>query len=109
MIIHRPHRGGLDEAMAEAREFNSLKECLLTLIKEFNQEYLFEITLDDIVITPYGKGDERIGWHDLFMICCVPYDRVNDKDGYLKYYGDKYNHPLQLFGFISTDYENKTN
>lgn len=28
MIIHRPHRGGLNEAMKEARQFISLGECM---------------------------------------------------------------------------------
>ena len=105
MIIHRPHRGGLAESMAEAREFNSLGECLINLIEEFNQEYPFEVTLDDVIIKPYGNGDKRVGWHDSFMICCVPYSLVNDKNGYITYFGDKYEHPLELFGFFSTDYD----
>ena len=105
MVIHRPHRGSLDAAMAEAREFKSLKECLETLIKEHNMKARnFTVSINDICIMSYGQ-DERVGWRDMFIICCVPYSEVKDKKGYLTYYGDKYDHPLQLFGFISTDYE----
>ena len=103
-IIHRPHRGTLKEAINEAREFSSLGECLQTLINEFNNsQILFHIKIEDIIIIPYGK-DMRVGWKDNFMICCVPYNRVSDKKGYIAYYGDKYDNPLQLFGTFSTDY-----
>ena len=107
MIIHRPHRGGLEKSMAEAREFNSLGECINTLISEFNSNYgdCFEVTPEDICICPYGEGDNRIGWKDLFMICCVPYNIVNDKEGYERYFGGRSNCPQQFFGFISTDYK----
>jgi hypothetical protein len=106
MIIHRPHRGGLNEAMKETRQFTSLGECINTLIQEHNNSHpFFKLSESDIYLIPYGlNGDDRIGWKDTFMICCAPYDLVKDRRGYELYYGGKYNHPLQLFGFISTDF-----
>jgi len=102
MILHRPHRGSLAESMKEAREFTSLKECIETLIKEHNELCpVFNVTMEDIVIAPYGS-DDRVGWDDMFMICCVPYFEVRDKDGYIKFYGGQYNHNLQLFGMFTT-------
>lgn len=106
MIMHRPHRSTLDASMKEMREFESLYECLETLIAEHNGKYPFQLTMGDIVIAPYGH-DERVGWHDMFLICCVPYNAVNDKEGYEIYYGGKYDHPLQLFGMFTTNYERR--
>ena len=105
MIIHRPHRGGLIEAMNEAREFKSLGDCIKTLIQEHNKKGIFHIYEKDVYLIPYGlEGDDRIGWEDEFMICCAPYSLVKDKRGYELYYGGRYEHPLQLFGFVSTNY-----
>lgn len=106
MIIHRPHRGGLNESMKEARQFTSLGECINTLIQEHNNSHSFQVTENDIYLIPYGlNGDDRIGWKDVFMICCAPYDLVKDQRGYELYYGGKYNHPIQLFGFVSTNFK----
>lgn len=108
MIIHRPHRGGLYEAMAESREFKSLKECLETLIEEFNEKHsgLFTITTNDICIMPYGD-DKRVCWNDMFVICIVPYSMVKDKKGYERFFTKTYDIPLHFLGFISTDYDKK--
>ena len=106
MIMHRPHRGGLSEAIKEAREFESLGECINTLIQEHNSLYSFQVVDSDIYLIPYDlNGDNRIGWKDVFMICCAPYSLVKDKHGYELYYGGRYEHPIQLFGFISTNYK----
>lgn len=106
MIMHRPHRGGLIESMHESREFKSLKECLETLIEEFNKKHsdIFTITTNDICIMPYGD-DKRVCWNDMFMICIVPYSMVKDKKGYELFFNGIYDHLLQLFGFFTTDYE----
>ena len=104
-IIYRPHRGTLEEAMKESKEFSSLGECLQVLIDDFNNsQTLFHVNINDIVIIPYGDNDMRVGWKDYFMICCVPYNIVSDKKGYIAYYGYQWDHPLQLFGTFSTDY-----
>lgn len=106
MIMHRPHRVGLIESMQEAREFKSLKECLDTLVLEFNERNseIFTITTNDICIQQY-YSDERVCWHDMFIICILPYSIVKDKDGYERFFNGKYEHTLQLLGFFTTDYE----
>ena len=78
MIIHRPHRGSLDNAMSEAREFASLKECLNTLIEEFNYSFghIFNISIEDLCIEFYSDKDSRIDWYDVFIICIKPYKDV---------------------------------
>ena len=107
MVIHRPHRGGLSEAMAEKREFDSIEECINTLIKEFNAKYsyIFHLIRDDICVLPYDDYDERIGWRNVKIICCVSYDSVHDKKGYESFFGGKYYNPQQIFGFVSSDYK----
>lgn len=70
MIIHSLHRGELEQSIAETREFNSLKECLSILIEEHNKCMSFKITMDDIYIVPYGDGDNRVGWNDIYNLLC---------------------------------------
>ena len=65
MIIYRPHRGSLDEAMKECKEFETVDE-----MKEFiSREWcaLFGAQLfrpDEIVIGQDTIEDSRIGWKD---------------------------------------------
>lgn len=37
MVIYRPHRGGLKEAMAEAKEFNSIDEMKRYICDKHNR------------------------------------------------------------------------
>lgn len=106
MILHRPHRGGLAEAMKEMREFESLGELIDTIVAEHNYSIdWFQITPDDLCIIKYGNGDDRIGWEDVFMICMKPYNSVNDKEGYFNYWHGKYDHELQFGGFFTTKWK----
>ncbi len=58
-VLFRPHRGGLDEAMAETREVH----CLEDLLELLNGDpYLTPATLSNTRIDSYGF-DARIGWH----------------------------------------------
>ena len=63
-IIFRPQRGGLSEAMEEAKEFDSISEmksyCVAECGKAFNEN---EITIE------YYCYDERIDWET--FICCT--------------------------------------
>ena len=64
-IIWRPHRGGLDAAMREAKEFNDIEEMKDYLVN------LFRTTLEreDIVIDERVSDDDRIGWKNVHMVC----------------------------------------
>lgn len=106
MIIFRPHRGNLDVAMKEAKEFSSLKELLSFVITEHNKTVpFFQIGTNDLSIKLYSTGDNRIGWKDVFIISFESYNNIYDKIGYHKYFnGEEYNHPCGVLGFFSTDY-----
>ena len=57
MVIFRPHRGGLIEAMEEAKEFNSLKEMLEYIVESHNNGFsgnYFKINIRDLHIEYYG-------------------------------------------------------
>ena len=61
-ILYRPQRATLDEAMAEVKEFGSLKECFEYIIAELDGE----VKLDDIYLSYYCY-DERIDW-DTYLV-----------------------------------------
>ena len=91
MIIYRPHRGSLIDAMAEAKEFNNEQEM---------KEYIAEqwdgyISVEDIVIIDNPQNDERIGWKDTRYVCSK---RFGEQDNI-----EKYGVP-QCIGMCATDY-----
>lgn len=105
MIIYRPHRGALAEAMAEAKEFETEEEMKRYIYAD-HKAYFAELgrlnapfEIDDIVIDKEdAHEDERIGWHDTMYVCVK---RYGDKD-YIKLYGTP-----QCIGMCATDYERK--
>ena len=68
-ILYRPHRGGLDDAMRELREFNSIEEMLDYVYKE--ELFGDEKSIEDIVYEEYGSdsSDYRIGWKTTYIVC----------------------------------------
>ncbi len=100
MIIFRPHRRTLDEAMAEAKEFDSVEEMKKHIVKLWNEGWsgskeLF--TADDIVINEKSAvNDDRIGWEDSMHVCVK---RMGDED-YMKKYGTP-----QCIGMCATKYK----
>ena len=108
MIIFRPMKGSLEASMKEKKEFKSLQQMIQYVIYDHNKTIpFFQISFTDLYISLYSPdGDDRIGWHDLFVICFESFDRINNKLGYLKYFNEeRYNHPCGAIGFFSTDYE----
>lgn len=71
MIRYRPQRGGLDEAMAEAREFNTIDEMKQYVWYRWNSftdgRELF--SAEDIVIGEILGDDNRIGWKNVRHVC----------------------------------------
>lgn len=65
MIKYRPHRGGLDEAMKECKEFSDIAEMLKHI--EISQNGY--IDRRDIVIDKSYGEDERIGWKSWRYVC----------------------------------------
>ena len=96
MIIYRPHRGGLRESMAEAREFESVEAMKEYIVQQHTDEELGKaFDIDDIVIGTIQGYDYRIGWKDERMVCTKRY--------YFENYMDKYG-ATQCIGVCSTDY-----
>ena len=72
MIKYRPQRGGLDEAMAEAREFDTVEDMKRHILQEWavwNTDGITMFDMDDIVIGEILGDDDRIGWKNVRHIC----------------------------------------
>lgn len=94
MIIYRPHRGSLANAMEEVKEFNDELEMKEYIVKQWNGH----ISFDDIVIADNPHNDDRIGWIDTRYVCT----KKLGEDDYIK----KYGHP-QCIGMCATEYIKK--
>lgn len=65
MVKYRPHRGGLAEAMAESREFETIEEMIAYICAE---DDFFKIEPEDIIVgEPHGH-DFRVGWMNVRMV-----------------------------------------
>lgn len=103
MIIYRPHRGGVAEAMEEANEFETEEE-MKQHIFEYHKSYFLDLgylnapfEVDDIVIDRENpREDKRIGRHDTMYVCVKRYGN----EDYMKKYGCP-----QCIGMCATDYE----
>ena len=96
MVIYRPHRGGLAEAMAEARkfdDFDAMKRYIVDDSARYWGKPAFDIS--DIVIDEEQSPDDRVGWKDVRYVCTK---RYFDED-YMK----KYKTP-QCIGMCATEY-----
>lgn len=100
-VIYRPHRGGLDEAMASAKEFDSFEDLQNYIVKDMEQ--FIKLNPCEVVAEGYPHEDDRIGWKDSDYLCIDSYMNVEDKDGYVKYFGEVYNHPLCI-GMFAINY-----
>lgn len=100
MIIFRPNRRMLDEAMAEAKKFDTVEEMKEHIVKVWHEgwdgpEELF--TVDDIVIDEKSAvKDDRIGWEDSMYVCV----KQMGKTDYIKKYGIP-----QCIGMCATKYK----
>ena len=90
-IIYRPHRGGLFESMAEAKEFSSTRQMKQYIVKNWNNRFLER----DIVICGPAECDERTGWKNTRYVCVKRMGVEN--------YMDVYGAP-QCIGMCATDY-----
>ena len=65
MIIFRPHRAMLSDAMSEAKEFDNEDEMKKHIVDQWGGY----ISVEDIVILDNPHNDERIGWKDTRLVC----------------------------------------
>jgi hypothetical protein len=92
MIIYRPHRGSLDEAMSEAKAFSNEQEMKEYIVKQWDNYF----SVDDIVIVDNDIGDDdRINWKNVKHICTK---RFGEQDN-IKLYGCP-----QCIGWCSTEF-----
>lgn len=102
MIIYRPHKGSLADALAQAKEFQSEEEMKAYIYEDWKKSCMelgfksapFEI--DDIVIDNETSDDARCGWHDTKYVCVKRMGK------------DIYDCP-QCIGMCATDYERNKN
>ena len=68
MVMYRPHRGSLNDAMAEMRSFDSIEEMFHYIVEEW-KVWGDPFSIGDLVLTyDYGK-DERIDWKECRYVC----------------------------------------
>lgn len=92
MIIYRPHRGGLKEAMSEAKEFNNVEDMKEYIVKQHTDDVMGEaFSKNDIVLEEDGIEDKRTGWKDTRHICVE------------RYYNENFPIP-QCIGWFATKY-----
>lgn len=65
MVKYRPHRGMLDDAMSEAKTFDSLAEMYEYIAN--NSSGLFSI--EDLSVTSDLGKDPRIDWKETRYVC----------------------------------------
>lgn len=92
MLIYRPHRSSLAEAMAEAKTFNSFDEIKEYVANKWNSVWGYQIlNPDDIVLDEEFHNDDRIGWKDVRYLCTK---KLGDED-----YMEEYGNP-QCIGYV---------
>ena len=87
-IKYRPHRGGLDEAMKEYREFETYDQLKAYVVDEWaknidDPRIEKPFTVDDVVIGEVIGNDDRIGWKNVRHVCI---NRFGDRN-YIEMYG----------------------
>ena len=92
MIIYRPHRELLMEAMEEVKEFDNEEE----MKKYIANDLRGCLEIGDIIIDAEKYSDARTGWQDTRYVCTK---RFGDQD-YIKLYGC-----AQCIGMCATQYK----
>lgn len=84
MIVYRPHRGSLEDAMKEAKTF--LNEWQMKRYVANNWNLAIGRKLldpEDIIIDSESTDDDRVGWKNVHMVCA---NKLNGED-YVEKYG----------------------
>ena len=73
MIIYRPHRGSLSDALSEAKEFSTWPELKEHVASDWNSFGFGQVTSSDVTIKDDPLEDTRIGWKDTRMVLLKGY------------------------------------
>ena len=71
MIKYRPHKGTLDEAMAESKTFNTVDEMYDYIVSNWNNKGFGQLLIvkEDLCVTESMGSDKRVGWNDFRYVC----------------------------------------
>lgn len=95
MIIYRPHRGSLEDAMKEAEAFNNWYQMTQYIASKWNLAVGQKvISPDDIVMDTEPIDDKHTGWKDVHMVLVT---RVGNEN-----FIEKYKNP-QCIGYCTCD------
>lgn len=83
MVKYRPHRGSLEDAMKEYREFSTVEEMFDFIVEDWNQYFMCPFTKEDLSIGEELGVDSRVGWSNTHHVLT---NRFLDRD-YIKIYG----------------------
>lgn len=93
MIIYRPHRELLDEAMKHAVEFETVEDMKKYIVKQHTDEIFGEmVSYQDISLDNRVVNDNRIGWRDTRYVLAS------------RFGADK---GIRCIGMCATDYDKK--
>lgn len=68
MIIYRPHRGSLSDALSEVKEFSTWQELKEYVALTWNSMGFGQVTSSDVTIKDDPIEDKRIGWNDTRIV-----------------------------------------
>ena len=69
MIVYRPHRGSLEDAMKEVKTFDNWYQMTHYIANNWNLAVGKKvIDPDDIVMDDKPVNDDRVGWKDVHMV-----------------------------------------
>jgi hypothetical protein len=95
MIVYRPHRGSLEDAMKEAKTFLNEWQMKRYVANNWNLAIGRKVLdPEDIIIDSESTDDDRVGWKNVHMVCAA---RIGNED-YIK----KYCNP-QCIGYCAYD------
>ena len=82
-VRYRPHRGRLDESLAEMVEIEGTRAALIDQIrKELERWPSFRDFPDDALhVDHYCEGDPRIGWDQVWIVTLDGYGVLGFCDG----------------------------
>jgi len=97
MIIYRPHRGSLIDAIEEKKEFESFSDMIDYIYEEWDGW----IKKEDIIISHEDvHDDKRIGWRNVHYVCIKG---IKNNDGSYDDFMTSHRVP-QCIGMCSEDY-----
>lgn len=101
-VIYRPHSGnGLLDAMNKSMYFNTFEDLQFWIAAEYKNNHYIKLKPEEVVASGQPIYDDRIGWIDSNYLCIDSYEKIEDKEGYEKFFGGKYDHPLCI-GYFAT-------